>query len=285
MVAGLFHSLGVNLAEVLGRVGREHPTASKPRQRSVVHTAPRPRIGFLAEYLAIGCIGCQRDPLERLPAIDLDGSPCGGGSRYVGPTTWRHRRPLGRERHQHHDLCVGLSRSAHGSRSFCDLHKLCGWNIRPNCTVYLRLCESVDWPHTRQRRHKRNDGRRKIVYAYDGGQIALEFDKAGTGDLAATDLSHRYLWNPQAVDQFFADEQVHYDSGEAAFVTDALLWALTDHQNSIRDLATYDSNTDVTTIANHRVFDSYGNLKSQTNAAVDCLFGNTGRQFDEATSL
>jgi hypothetical protein len=26
------------------------------------------------------------------------------------------------------------------------------------------------------------------------------------GALSATDLSHRYLWNPQAVDQLFADE-------------------------------------------------------------------------------
>ena len=35
-----------------------------------------------------------------------------------------------------------------------------------------------------------------------------QFDKTGAGNLAATDLSHRYLWNPQAVDQLFADEQV-----------------------------------------------------------------------------
>ncbi len=114
------------------------------------------------------------------------------------------------------------------------------------------------------------------VYVYDGDQIASQFDKSGTGDLAATDLSHRYLWNPQAVDQLFADEDV---------ADGQLRYALTDHENSVRDLATYDSGTDITTIANHRVYDSYGNLKSQTNAAVDCLFGYTGRMYDEATGL
>ena len=62
-------------------------------------------------------------------------------------------------------------------------------------------------------------------------------------------------------------------------------WALTDHENSVRDLAAYDSGTDVTTIANHRVYDSFGNLKSETNSAVDCLFGYTGRMLDEATGL
>jgi RHS repeat-associated protein len=129
----------------------------------------------------------------------------------------------------------------------------------------------------------------RSIYAYDGDQVALQFDKTyangAASDLTAADLSHRYLWNPQSVDQLFADEQVHYDSGEGKFVTDRLLWALTVHENSVRDLATYNSGTDVTTVANHRIFDSFGNLKSETNAAVDCLFGYTGRQLDKATGL
>ena len=45
-------------------------------------------------------------------------------------------------------------------------------------------------------------------YVYDGNQIISQFDKTGTGDLASTDLSHRYLWDSQAVDHLFADEQV-----------------------------------------------------------------------------
>ncbi len=82
------------------------------------------------------------------------------------------------------------------------------------------------------------------------------------------------------MDHLFADEKVT-SLGTAG----AMLWALTDHENSVRDLAAYDSGTDVTTIANHRVYDSFGNLKSETNSAVDCLFGYTGSQLDEATGL
>jgi RHS repeat-associated protein len=41
----------------------------------------------------------------------------------------------------------------------------------------------------------------------------------------------------------------------------------------------------VTTIANHRVYNGFGVLESQTNAAVDSLFGYTGRPFDNATGL
>jgi hypothetical protein len=46
-----------------------------------------------------------------------------------------------------------------------------------------------------------------------------------------------------------------------------VLWALTDHENTIRDLASYNAGTDSTTVTNHRIFDSYGNLESETNAA------------------
>ena len=117
------------------------------------------------------------------------------------------------------------------------------------------------------------------VYAYDGSQMALQFDKTGTGDLSASDLSHRYLWNPQAVDQLFADEQVTHGLSQAGDT----VWALTDHENSVRDLATYSDGT--TAITNHRVYDAYGNLTPDANATVDCLFGYTGRPFDANTGL
>jgi len=47
----------------------------------------------------------------------------------------------------------------------------------------------------------------------------------------------------------------------------------------------------VTSVAAHRIFDSYGNLVSSVNqstgeaAAVACLFGYTGKAFDNATGL
>jgi RHS repeat-associated protein len=111
-------------------------------------------------------------------------------------------------------------------------------------------------------------------FAYDGNQIVLEF----AGD-AASDLSHRYLWGP-AVDQILADESV--DSLTSA---GDVLWPLTDHLNTTRDLAEYDSGTDTTTIASHRVFDSFGNLLSETNGSVTILFGFTARPFDVESGL
>jgi RHS repeat-associated protein len=111
-------------------------------------------------------------------------------------------------------------------------------------------------------------------FAYDGNQIVLQFDVAGTGALTAANLSHRYLWGP-AVDQLLADEQVANG--------DLVVWALGDNQNTVRDLATYSNG--VTTVVNHRVFSAYGQLVSQTNAAVDCLFAYTGRPLDTATGL
>jgi len=56
-----------------------------------------------------------------------------------------------------------------------------------------------------------------------------------------------------------------------------------DHLGTVRDLASYSSR--VTSIANHRVFDAFGNLTSETNSAVDHLFAFTGRPWDEDTGL
>jgi len=123
----------------------------------------------------------------------------------------------------------------------------------------------------------------QTVFIHEGNQIALQFEGIGGGDLGAGDLAHRYLWNPQAVDQLFADEQIHWDSQEEEFITDELLWALTDHINSVRDLAVYDANNDITTIANHRVLNAFGKVTSETNSLIVGIFGFTGRFFDPAT--
>jgi RHS repeat-associated protein len=61
-----------------------------------------------------------------------------------------------------------------------------------------------------------------------------------------------------------------------------VVWPLADNLGTVRDLAVYNAATGQTSAANHRVYDSFGNLKSQTNAAVDCLFGFTGRPLDPA---
>ena len=108
------------------------------------------------------------------------------------------------------------------------------------------------------------------------GQIVLQFDDDAQGD---PQLSHRYLWG-DAVDQVLADEQVDDVSVEGD-----VLWALTDHLGTVCDLAEYDDSTGVTTVANHRTYDAFGQRTSETNAAVDHLFGFTGHAADETTGL
>ena len=114
-------------------------------------------------------------------------------------------------------------------------------------------------------------------FAYDGNQIVVQFDKEGAGDVVAANLSHRYLWGP-AVDQLLADEQV-----TSVQTPGNVVLPLANQLGTINDLAT--TQTGVTTVANHRVFDSFGKLESQTNAAVECLFGYDGRPTSTAIGL
>ncbi len=62
-------------------------------------------------------------------------------------------------------------------------------------------------------------------------------------------------------------------------------WPLTDNQGTVRQLAFYDSGSDDTTIEKYWEYDSFGNVTSETAAAVDHLFGYTGRAFDDETGL
>jgi RHS repeat-associated protein len=112
-------------------------------------------------------------------------------------------------------------------------------------------------------------------WAYDEGINALlEFNGSAT-----TNLTHRYLWSDQ-VDELLADSVLTNltTAGNA-------LWALSDHLGTIRDIADYTSGTDSTAVTNHRVYNSYGKLISETNSAVDLIFGFTGKQYDDATGL
>jgi len=64
-----------------------------------------------------------------------------------------------------------------------------------------------------------------------------------------------------------------------------ILWTLTDHLGTVRDLAVYDQRTEENTVANHRVYESFDRLTSKTNVAANCIFGYTGKLFDVATGL
>ncbi|MGA2616993.1 MAG: RHS repeat-associated core domain-containing protein [Thermoguttaceae bacterium] len=138
----------------------------------------------------------------------------------------------------------------------------------------------------------------QVRFVYDGNQIVLEFDKDGSGVATGADLSHRYLWQPNAVDQILADEQLSplppgEGQGEGVPISQpgTVVFPLTDNLGTVRDLAQYDPTTQSTLVVAHRVYSAFGQLVSQTNpsnpqaAAVDCLFGFTGRPFDTATGL
>jgi RHS repeat-associated protein len=95
----------------------------------------------------------------------------------------------------------------------------------------------------------------QTFFLWENGQIVLEFDKEGSGSVAAGDLSHRYLWGP-AVDMLLADEQV-FDGLENE---GEVYWALTDHLGSVRDVV--DNNG---TLRIHRGYDAYGNVFGETH--------------------
>jgi RHS repeat-associated protein len=103
------------------------------------------------------------------------------------------------------------------------------------------------------------------------GQIILQLDDSGR-------VTNRYLWGP-AVDQILADEQLEPDG------TTTVLWTLTDHLNTVRDLALHDPATGATTIVNHLVYDAFGRITTQTDPTLAPLFAFTARPLDPATGL
>ena len=111
-------------------------------------------------------------------------------------------------------------------------------------------------------------------FAYDGIEAILQWD--GT---AASNLDNRYLFGPDA-DQVLADEDVSSLSSAGN-----VLWALSDHLGTVRDIADQNESTNTTTVTNHRTYDSFGKLTAETNAAVDLIFGFTGKALDEDTGL
>ncbi|MCU0721840.1 MAG: hypothetical protein MUC83_19170 [Pirellula sp.] len=105
---------------------------------------------------------------------------------------------------------------------------------------------------------------------YDEGiNAVLQFDGS-----AASNVSHRYLWS-DSVDELIANEQIGSDT----------LYGLGDHLGTIRDIANLNEGTGVTSVTNHRKYDSFGKLVSESNSSVDLIFGFTGKQLDETTGL
>ena len=112
------------------------------------------------------------------------------------------------------------------------------------------------------------------IFSWHADQINLQFDGPN-----ASDLTHRNLWS-DAVDQILAVEDV-----TSLTTAGDVKWPFSDHLGTPRDLATYNATTDDTSVSNHRIFDSYGKLISETNASFTIAIGFTGVFFEITTGL
>jgi len=118
------------------------------------------------------------------------------------------------------------------------------------------------------------------IYIYDG----LREERGNAGDHMllrfdeADDLTNRFLYGPN-VDQILAQEDV-----TSLLVEGEILWALTDHLGSVRDIVTYDVIAHTATVENHVVYDTFGNITGQTNPSIQILFGYAGRETDNEST-
>jgi RHS repeat-associated protein len=97
--------------------------------------------------------------------------------------------------------------------------------------------------------------------------------------LNSTAITNRYLWGP-GVDFLLADEQLTTASAPGQpLAAGNTLWPLGDHLGTLRDLADFTGGS--FTITNHRVFDTFGRLLSETNSSVDSHFAFTGKFFED----
>jgi RHS repeat-associated protein/uncharacterized delta-60 repeat protein len=99
-------------------------------------------------------------------------------------------------------------------------------------------------------------------FIYDGKTLAAQLSATGQP-------THIYL-NGTTIDSPISDQSS----------TGTNLWLLTDNQGTVRDLVDFSG-----TPRNHIVYNSFGQVVSQTNVAYQTVFGYTGQQTDAETGL
>ena len=99
-------------------------------------------------------------------------------------------------------------------------------------------------------------GNSKTIFIPENYQTTVQIDNGTT--------THHYLWTPNQQDKLLADT-----------TTDGVLWSLTDHLGTVRDILS-------ATETVHLIYDAFGNLISGT---TPLLFGFTGKAFDSDTQL
>jgi len=117
----------------------------------------------------------------------------------------------------------------------------------------------------------------KSIFIPENYQTTVQLDDTSLTDANAPAVSHHYLWTPNTQDKLLADT-----------TPSDILWSLTDHLGSIRDII-QSTESGVITQA-HIIYDAYGNVISCKNSegqTVDnpLLFAYTGKAFDTSTSL
>jgi len=98
-------------------------------------------------------------------------------------------------------------------------------------------------------------GNEKTIFIPENYQTTVQIDN-GT-------VIHHYLWTPNQQDKLLADT-----------TSSDVLWSLTDHLGTIRDV--------IGNSTTHLIYDAFGNLVSGTNPI---LFAYTGKAFDVSTQL
>jgi len=112
-------------------------------------------------------------------------------------------------------------------------------------------------------------GNDKTIFIPENYQTTVQIDN-GT-------ITHHYLWTPNQQDKLLAD-----------VTANNVLWSLTDHLGSIRDII-QSTESGVITQA-HIIYDAYGNVISCKNSEGQTvnnplLFSYTGKAFDTDTAL
>jgi len=113
------------------------------------------------------------------------------------------------------------------------------------------------------------NGSDKTIFIPENYQTTVQIDNGA--------ITHHYLWTPNQQDKLLAD-----------VTADNVLWTLTDHLGSIRDVVQQTSSGLV--VPAHIIYDAYGNVVSCTNSEGETisnpiLFGYTGKAFDTSTQL
>ena len=106
-------------------------------------------------------------------------------------------------------------------------------------------------------------------YVYAGEDVIAELTDVDGSGPASPAISMRYLHGP-SVDQVLAQESANGD----------VHWMLTDHLGTVRNLVNNSGQ-----VVNHIKYDSYGNVISESNPAVNTRYKYTGREFDAETEM